>query len=202
MLSMYYMLTALAGKTITPTVMRRILSKLKIEFRNEKVRQGVLVAGPPGQHPCSNPSERRPGWVRFEQLISDWRAWWACSAKIAAILSQDRAVEIGELLSELQDADLVAYSGRKNQYASVRFVRMLVQVSNCRFADTADDWGILRAMTVHVRGAVVHYGLERYEDAIQVRNAMRRAAKTKGGYSLSDLIIFLCLLRNPEEKAY
>ena len=96
-----------------------------------------------------------------------------------------------------------AYSGKKTQYSSVRFVRMLVHVSQGRFADTVDDWVILRAMSPHVKTAVRHYGLERHDDAVAMRDAMRRSnPSVKGGYSLSDLVIFLCLLQNPEEACY
>jgi hypothetical protein len=203
MLSMFKELVVLTTGSLTPKMLRSIMKKLKEEFKTEKVRRGQLASGAPGAHPCSNPSERRPGWVRYEQLCKDWRKWWSCSAKLAELLSSGGKITIAALLSELRIAKMTAYSGSDTQYASVRFVRMLVHVSGKSFADSLEDWRILRSMSPHVRGAVLHYGLQRHEDAVAMRDAMRRSnGSAAGKYSLSDLVIYLCLLRNPEEKKY
>jgi len=195
MLSLSYSLMQLkSSRSLTRKAMRSIMQKLKKEFRREKVRDGNLVPAAPGRHPCSNPSERRPGFVRFKKLLDDWAEWLKCSRKLAALLDTDKKVSITSLLSTLEEAGLSAYSGKKTQYASVRFVRMLIHCSGCSFADTEEDWEILRKMSKHVSDVVRDYGIERYEDALAMRNAMRsRSRRTK--YSFSDLVIFICLLK-------
>ena len=202
MLSLLHHLMLVSGPvSLTPRLMTSFLRKLQKEFRNEKVRDGVLVDGPPGQHPCANPSERRPGWDRFKKLLADWKAWKKCSKKIAAVLSTGGKVELALLLSELEDAGLTAYSGKKTQYASVRFVRMLIHCSGCSFADTEADWEILRKMSKHVSEVVSGFGIQRYEDALAMRDAMRKATKrTRCGYALSDLIIYMCLIKLKKDK--
>ena len=203
MLSLFKHLEGMSDGALSAANMRRFLGLLKAEFKTEKLRLGHLVEGPPGEHPMSNPSERRPGEERFEKLVADWANWWDCSRELAALLDTEGKVELSDLLSKLAQAGLSAYSGARTQYASVRFVRMLVHVSGARFADSPEDWRILRNMTAHVRTAVKHYGLERHADAKAMRDAMQRSvAKVPRGYSFSDLIIYLCLVRDPKEKSY
>ena len=202
MLSMLYHLQALSGPgSLTKNVMRGILNKLKTEFLNEKVRCGVLVEGPPGQHACSNPSERRTGFDRSDKLLDDWEKWEACSKSLAAILDQEGEVEIVALLSELQKAEMTAYSGSPKQYSSVRFVRMLLHCSNAKFADSEADWNCLRGMSKHVSDVVKANGIQRFDDAEAMRKSMSAVlSKQRGGYSFSDLVIFLCLIRFKDKK--
>lgn len=192
-------------RSLTKAVMVKVLKNLKQEFRYEKVRDGMLVEGAPGQHPCSNPSERRPGWVRCDKLLKDWDKWWACAKRLASVLDSHTKVEIGPLLYELNQAEMKAYSGSKTQYASVRFVRMLIHCSSsastAAFADSKADWIILRKMSKHVRDVILAYGLQRYDDALAMRKSMRKLVpKGEKGYSFSDLIIFLCLLDDKKKK--
>ena len=105
----------------------------------------------------------------------------------------------------VKQAEITAYTGSKMQYASVRFARMLIHCSSAAstvaFADSEADWIILRKMSKHVREVVLAYGLQRYDDALAMRNAMRKVVpKTEKGYSFSDLIIFLCLLDEKKTK--
>jgi hypothetical protein len=204
MLSLYYHLMRDSGqRSLTPHRMTIIMKQMKHEFRKEKVRNGVLAHAAPGRNPCQNPSERRPGWTRFEKLVNDWKLWMKCSRKLADLIDTDEAVTIASLLSELEDAELQAYSGSKRQYASVRFARMLIHCSGCTFADTEDDWDILRSMTKHVSDTAKAFGIFHYADALVMRNAMR---KRKAGlrshklYSLSDLVIYMCLIRNLKKE--
>lgn len=210
MVSFFHYLQAAVSDpwSLTPELMTSILTKLQEEYRKEKIRDGVLVAGPPGQHPCSNPSERRPGWVKFKTLIKDWAAWRKCSNKLAILLSEDGGtVGLGQLLSELENANLESYTGNKMHYASVRFMRSLMHTSHTKFADSEGDWDIFRSMTKHVKEQIHAFGIDRYRDAIAMRNSMRQACRTAGrgyshrliGYSLSDLVIFVCLIKNKKK---
>ena len=83
----------------------------------------------------------------------------------------------------------------------MRFIRALVHTSDCKFADTDVDWQILRRMSPHVSDAVKSFGIQRYDDALAMRNAVRKKApKVRGGYSLSDLVIYICLLKPHKKK--
>ena len=50
-------------------------------------------------------------------------------------------------------------------------------------------------MTKHVKSQISCLGIDRYEDAIAMRNAMRKATHSSArNYSLSDMVIYICLI--------
>ena len=179
--------------TATRAHVKGALGIVKRTFRGFKVRNGLLVVGPPGKHILKNPSERRLGEDRLLKFVEDMPDWRRCCQRLAAIILRSQGnLKIRAVLDVLSEHELKGYSGSVTSYASVRFARLLIHAADKTFADTEDCWTILRNQSPNVHGKVMKLGLWPYERAIAIRNAIRARIGQKN-YSFSDMIVYICL---------
>ena len=68
---------------VTDKVLRRSLKIVLRMYKDVKVDRGTLSAAGVGLSPMSNPSERRPGSVRFRKLIAELPLWRRCAEHLA-----------------------------------------------------------------------------------------------------------------------
>ena len=139
-----------------------------------------------------NPSERRSGLVRCQQLVQECDKWWEASKSLAGILRERGPISIAKLLQTLADANMQAWTGDPT-YANVRMARALVFMVEKTFADSGEDWEVLFKMSKAVKDKVLGMGLEDYDTALEHVAAMRRFLELPS-YSLEDLVCYICLL--------
>ena len=138
----------------------------------------------------SNPSERRPGSIRFRQLTTELPRWRRCAQNLADLFDSTPKVELRAALRVLGEANMQTYDG-KPTYKNIRLLRALVFATGRQFADTDDSWSIWRQSSLHVCGSVRSMGLWHFNDAVLFRDAV--SATLKEPYSFSDMICFICL---------
>ena len=97
---------------VTGKVLGRSLKTVLRIYRAAKVDRGILSAGGAGLPPTSNPSERRPGSVRFRQLLAELPRWRRCAQKLVDLFDSTSKVDLRAALGILGEANMRTYDGR------------------------------------------------------------------------------------------
>ena len=90
-------------------------------------------------------------------------------------------------------AGLSSYTGADSSYATLGLIRLIGLMAGKKIEDSPEDWKKMSRMSIEVRNKLKELGLFDHGEAIKCRNHLRQAL-TLRDYTLSDLVIFVCLL--------
>jgi hypothetical protein len=179
-----------SGTMVTRQQLTAAMRSTAQAFKGLQVRHGVLVAKPPGKSPIQNPSERRPGTVAIRKLISCLPEVKTCMAKLATDYFKGAPISVKEVYDFLLQQELPIWS-RSCKYSTIRYIRAMIAAFGFPYADTEQDWVLMRSMSNHVADQIKLLHLSDYLTVIRLRDYMRETFDRR--YSLSDLIVFICL---------
>jgi hypothetical protein len=167
---------------------------VKAIFDPCKMKNGILrCESSSGLRSVGRDKDRGFSTKRFGVLAKESAKWLQLSSKVANVLSAPGTYSVSEVLDLFQKADLKSYTGEDASYATLGLVRLLGLMYNKKFEDSKPDWSKMRRMSGAMGEKLKTMGLYEHTDAIECRNALRKVLKLSD-YSLSDLIIFVCLL--------
>ena len=178
----------------TGGAMRSLGRRAERQFRNLRYVNGCLCRGSVGLQPLGNPSDRAEPLGIYYYLCRHMREFRLLSVAIADHLEGAGSIlSVSAIVGVMKAHGFGRYSGRLN-YTNVRFARSIVLADGRRHADTAEDWRVLRSMSLHVRRRVKRWAIWDHATAISFRDAMREIVG-QPRYSLLDLILYTCLIR-------
>ena len=203
MMELWGSMKHLPPRQVTAATLRAQWQTIEHTFENMSVRDGALVDGvdrrPGGLHPLKNPSERRPGSVRFNELAEEVDAWRDCCAQLAELCRHPAApVDLEHFLAIVGRSNLATFGSGVN-YKNMRLARALSIAVNMQFEDNEAAWKCFRSMSAHVQHVVKASGLWAHSDALLFRDALRKRLGDPS-YSFNDLTCFVCLM--PKHAGY
>ena len=96
-------------------------------------------------------------------------------------------------MQEIQNAQLAAFSGERNDYGSLGFIRCLGIACNGTLIEDETEWRWFHDMSPGLKKRLISLGIYEFADAEMCRRCLSSALSLPR-YSLSDLVVFVCLL--------
>jgi len=191
-------LTAIVQYGLTQAMCAKSIMKeferLQVIFEPFKVRDGIfLFEARTGLRAIGRDKDRGHSVKRFSTLAGETAEWLLLSYELADLLSAPGTFSVCTALDLFHAADLESYKGEDTIYATLGLVRLLGLMYGKKFEDSPSDWKKMSRMSLGVRKKLDILGLQEHADAIECRNHLRQTLKLCD-YSLSDLIVFVCLL--------
>ena len=185
-------IVALACKAPGKATLVRIGLEVFEQFKPFRVVDGQLAAATrsKGISCTKNPSERRCGRIRFNQIIEDLPAVLFMLTRIQEYFQANARVSVAAMLKVVSKSCI--YTSCVT-YKNVRCVRIRAEAAGRPLRDCREDFAVFRRMSPHMRSALKSRGIDDYKTAMKFVEGM----KDETGlcqYSLNDLIIFTCLL--------
>ena len=156
------------------------------------VRNGILVDTPPGLRVCGRDKDRGGSKKRIDSLLGRLPAWHRCSAQLASEMTAD-TFQASVCMKIMQEAKVEAFRGGASDYGSLGFIRCLGLAFESTMIDNEEEWMWLRDMSRGIKRRLQTLGIYEYEEAQTCRKCLR-ASLTLTEYSLSDLVVFACLV--------
>ena len=162
------------------------------QFKSVRVLDGQLAAGPrtKGISCTKNPSERRCGRIRFNEIIKDFPAVLAMLGRMEVYFAQNASVSVAAMLKVLRQSCIYK---SKPTYKNVRCVRILAEAAGKKLKDCPEDFEVFSRMSRHMRSALKSRGMDDFKTAMKFVEGMKQTTGLKE-YSLHDFIIYTCLL--------
>ena len=156
------------------------------------VRNGILVDTPPGLRVCGRDKDRGGSKKRIKSLLRRLPAWHRCSAQLATEMTAD-TFQTSVCMKIMQEAKVEAFKGGVSDYGSLGFIRCLGLAFESTMIDNEEEWMWLRDMSRGIKRRLQTLGIYEYEEAQTCRKCLQ-ASLTLTEYSLSDLVVFACLV--------
>ena len=161
------------------------------QFKAFRVLDGQLAAGRTKGISCTkNPSERRCGRIRFNQIIEDLPAVLVMLTRMQVYFQGNARVSVAAMLKVVGNSCI--YTSAVT-YKNVRCVRILAEAAGKPLRDCLDDFEVFRRMSPHMRSSLQCRGIGDFKTAMKFVEGMK-ATTGLTQYSLNDLIIYTCLL--------
>ena len=162
------------------------------QFKAFRVVAGQLVVASrsKGISSTKNPSERRCGRIRFNQIIGDLPAVLVMLTRMQVYFQANARVSVAAMLKVLGNSCIYTSSVT---YKNVRCVRILAEAAGKPLMDCPEDFSVFRRMSPHMRCALRARGIDDYKTAMRFVRGLK-AETGLSRYSLNDLIIYTCLL--------
>ena len=128
-------------------------------------------------------------------LVSNINRWYKAAGSVANALKNTK-FKCSECMAALRNSEngpVEAFKAKKGDYGSLGFVRSIGEAFGKKIDDDEDEWNYLRAMSAGIKGRLKKLGLYKYSDAEECRACLQSAVRV-ANYSLSDLIVYVCLL--------
>ena len=156
------------------------------------MRDEVLVESLPGLQVCGRDKDR--GWSRkrVDALINEISEWRECVVMLSKQIAA-KLFRVSTCMKLLQECNIDACRGGANDYGSMGLIRCLGIVFESNLIDDEIEWAWLRRCSTGVTARLRSLGLYEYVDAERCRRCLQASLKLSQ-YSLSDLVVFVCLL--------
>jgi hypothetical protein len=187
-----FRIVALACKEPSKASLARIGGEVYEQFTAFRVLDGQLAAVPrtKGMSCTKNPSERRCGRIRFNEIIEELPAVVAMCGRMEVYFAENASVSVAAMLEVLGNSSI--YNSGPT-YKNVRCCRILAEAARKGFKDSAQDFQVLKRMSPHMRYALKSRGIDDFKTAMKFVEGMKETTGLKE-YSLNDFIIYTCLL--------
>ena len=184
-------IVALACEEPSKAILARIGREVYEQFKAFRVLDGQLVVPRKKGISCTkNPSERRCGRIRFNEIIDDLPAVSAMCGRMQVYFANNSVVSVASMLKVMGKTCI--YKSTVT-YKSVRCCRILAEASRKVLKDCIEDFEVFRRMSAHMRSALKMRGIEDFKTAMKFVEGMRCITGLPD-YALNDLIIYTCLL--------
>ena len=185
-------IVGLACKAPGKATLARIGLEVFEQFKPFRVVDGQLAAATrsKGISCTKNPSERRCGRIRFNQIIEDLPAVLLMLARMQEYFQANARVSVAAMLKVVGNSCI--YTSCVT-YKNVRCVRILAEAAGRPLRDCREDFAVFRRMSPHMRSALKSRGIDDYKTAMKFVEGMKEETGLTQ-YSLNDLIIYTCLL--------
>ena len=188
-------------------VCNRLEATVELLPRSEKPREGRRIA--PDffcYHPAMNPAKRRPAADEFDILMEDLRgdrlepATVALAEKIAAASGATATSGASYVACEPLLRKVQLWKGAR--YSRTTFLRWLFRAEDVPRSLSDEDWALLAGMGSGAEKGVQAAGDIEYEGALEVCTLISENLWANSGaeYEIDDLICFLCLSQNGNER--
>ena len=143
----------LACKVPSKASLVRIGREVFEQFKGFRVLDGQLAAVPctTGISCTKNPSERRCGRIRFNEIIEDLPAVLAMLGRMEVYFAKNASVSLAAMLKVLGKSCI--YKSVPT-YKSVRCCRILAEAARKQFKDCIEDFQWFRGMSPHLHSAL------------------------------------------------
>ena len=185
---------------LTLRQMKKTLTKLGkrifAKYKELRVLDGRLIKHVSrGIQSTKNPSERNNGSVRFLKLLEDLDGSLDLCAKMKLYFNSCKRgiVSLGSMLQVLDDSTSNCFSSQLT-YKNVRCCRLLALASGKQFENTLGDWKLWSGMSPHISTVLRSLGVQDWKVVEKFLVAFSELVNSP--YSISDFIIYVCLLRN------
>jgi len=161
-------------------------------FRAYRVLHGQLAvcSSKRGISCTKNPSERRCGSMRFNEIVGDLPDVLAMISRLEVYFAANAQVSVSAMLQVIGRSRI--YSCRAS-YKNVRCCRILAIATSKRFVDCIEDFNVFKGMSPHMRSTLKAWGISDFATAMKFVEGMKDiSGLTK--YSLNDFIIYTCLM--------
>ena len=184
-------IVGLACKAPGKASLARIGLEVFEQFKAFRVLDGQLAAVRTKGISCTkNPSERRCGRIRFNQIIEDLPAVLVMLTRMQVYFQGNARVSVAAMLKVV--GNLCIYTSAVT-YKNVRCVRILAEAAGKPLRDCRDDFEVFRRMSPHMRSSLLCRGIDDFKTAMKFVEGMK-ATTGLTQYSLNDLIIYTRLL--------
>ena len=159
-------------------------------FSVYRVVNGRLSDGPPSQGiSCTkNPSERRCGRIRFQEILADLPGVLALMSRVEAYFAANARVSVVSMLKVFGKSCMYTCSP---SYKNVRCCRILAEAFSKRFIDCVEDFKIFKRMSLHMTQTLKEWGISDFDTAMKFVDGMKDTCGLPT-YSLNDFIIYTC----------
>ena len=185
-------IVGLACKEPSKASLARIGGEVYDQFKAFRVLDGQLVAAPctKGISCTKNPSERRCGRIRFDEIIEDIPAVLAMLDRMEVYFAENATVSVAVMLKVFGKSCI--YKSAPT-YKNVRCCRILAEAARKGFKDCIEDFQVFKRMSPHIRSALKSRGIDDFKTAMKFVEGLKDTTGLKE-YSLNDFIIYTCLL--------
>jgi hypothetical protein len=182
----------LSCKEPSKASLARIGGEVYEQFKAFRVLDGQLAAVPctNGISCTKNPSERRCGRIRFNEIIEDLPAVLAMLGRLEEYFADNKRVSVAAMLKVVGKSCM--YKSAPT-YKHVRCCRILAEAAGKGLKDCIEDFEVFERMTPHMRSALKARGIDDYKTAMKFVKGMQETTGLQS-YSLNDFIIYTCLL--------
>ena len=189
-------ITALKSKDPSAARLARIGADVYEHFDAFRVVDGELAYfAAPGSRlkgiSCTkNPSERRSGRIRFDEIIENRNSVLVMLGRIQEYFESNKKVSVSAMLAVMGKSSIY---GNVPNYKNVRCCRILAEAARKKFNDCSEDFDVFQRMSPHLRQALKSHGICDFTTAMKFVKGMQEITGLPG-YCLNDFIIFTCLL--------
>ena len=185
-------IVGLACKAPGKATLARIGLEVFDQFKAFRVVDGQPAAASrsKGISCTKNPSERRCGRIRFNQIIKDLPAVLLMLTRMREYFQANATVSVAAMLKVVGNSCI---STSRATYKNVRCVRILAEAAGRLLRDCREDFEVFRRMSPHMRCALQPRGMDDYKTAMKFVEGMKEETGLTQ-YSHKDLIIYTCLL--------
>ena len=186
-----FILRIVALKEPTKDSLARIGGEVYEQFKAFRVLDGQLAAVPctKGISCTKNPSERRCGRIRFNEIIEELPAVVAMLDRMEVYFAENASVSVAAMLKTFGKSGM--YTSVPT-YKNVRCCRILAEAGRKGFEDCIEDFQVFKRMSPHMRYALKSRGIDDFKTAMKFVEGMKETFLEE--YSLNDFIIYTCLL--------
>ena len=108
-----------------------------------------------------------------------------------------KTFRVSACMKVIKDSELDAFRGDKNDYGGLGLVRCLGIACRGTLIDDTVEWDWFKDMSDGLKIRLRSLGIYEYDDAERCRSCLQSSLSLTQ-YSLSDLVVFVCLL----DKSY
>jgi hypothetical protein len=185
-------IVGLACKEPSQDRLARIGGEVYEQFKAFRVLNGNLAAAPctQGISCTKNPSERRCGRIRFNEIREDLPAVLAMLDRMQLYLAENARVSVAAMLKVFGKSCIYTSA---ISYKNVRCCRILAEAARKGFKDCIQDFQVFKRMSPHMRDALKSKGIDDFKTAMKFVEGLKDLTGLTE-YSLNDFIIYMCRL--------